>query len=99
MQMLEKIFFVVSTRNHRTGEINYELADNYTRLPRGVRRVFGTGHYDRGLVMKRLQKCRDGVWFKEQHKERRKREEEDTRVRQRIHRDYLRSVKRRKQRA
>ena len=93
MQKLEKIYFVVSFRDHRNGGVNYELADNYASIPRGSRRVFGTGHYDRTLVMQRLRKCENGTWFKEQHADRRRRDKEDERYRQRLHREYLRTRK------
>ena len=92
-QVLEKIYFVVSLRDHLSGGISYELADNYSQLPRGARRVFGTGHYNRDLVVKRLEKCRAGTFFKEQRRERQKREEEDVRLRKRIHRQYLKRMK------
>lgn len=94
MQVLEKIYFVVSVRDHNSGVVSYELADNYTQLPRGARKVYGTGHYNRDLVMKRLEKCREGTFFKEQRRARQKREEEDARVRKRIHKQYLKNLKR-----
>ena len=94
MSDLVKVYFVVSTRNHRTGQINYNLGDNYARVPRGGRRVFGTGHYDRGIVMSRLRKCQDGAWFPEQHKARKNREREDTRQRKKLHAAYVKTLKR-----
>lgn len=95
MRDIEKIYFVVSFRDHRTGNINYQLGDNFTQIPRGGRRVFGTGHYNRELAVERLRKCEDGLWFKEQRRERKQREAEDARLRKRIHREYVRSLKRR----
>jgi hypothetical protein len=95
---LVKIYFVVSTRNHRSGQINYSLGDNLSQMPRGARSVHGTGHYDRGVVLSRLRKCRAGEWFPEQARSRRKRNRELDRqlVKQRkaAHARYLASLKR-----
>lgn len=96
MSDLVKVYFVVSTRNHRTGQVNFSLGDNYAKLPRGARRVYGTGHYDRGIVMSRLRKCRAGEWFPEQHKARKHREREDAKMRKRLHTKYLKDLKRAK---
>ena len=98
MSDLVKVYFVVSTRNHRTGQINYSLGDNTSPMPRGARSVHGTGHYDRGIVLSRLRKCRAGEWFSEQARERRKRKKELDRVlvkkRKAAHAKYLASLKR-----
>lgn len=93
MSDLVKVFFVVSNRNHQTGEINYDLGDNYSLVSRGSRRVYGTGHYSREIVVSRLNKCRNGEWFPEQHKARKSREREDTRARKVMHSRYLRALK------
>lgn len=93
MSDLVKVYFVVSTRNHRTGKISYSLGDNFSQVPKGSRTVFGTGHYDRDVVMGRLRKCRSGEWFPEQHQARKAREREDTRMRKRLHAQYLKGLK------
>ena len=98
MSDLVKVYFVVSTRNHRTGQINFSLGDNYNKLPRGARKVYGTGHYDRDVVLTRLRKCRAGEWFPEQARERRKRNRELDRVltrqRKEAHSAYMKLIKR-----
>ena len=93
MSDLVKVYFVVSSRNHRTGQISFSLGDNLVKLPRGARRIYGTGHYNRGIVMSRLQKCEGGEWFPEQHKARKSREREDSKLRKKLHAQYLRSLK------
>ena len=93
MSDLVKVYFVVSNHNHRSGQINFSLGDNMARLPRGARRVYGTGHYNRGIVMSRLKKCQVGEWFPEQHKARKSREREDSKFRKMLHARYLRSIK------
>lgn len=94
---LVKIFYVVSTRNHRSGTVYYNVGDNYAEMPRGGRRIFGTGHYDRDVVMSRLRKCRNGEWFPEQHKTRKTHRRELERLvnrqRKQAHVDYLKSQK------
>ena len=96
MPNLVKIYFVVSTVNHRTRKVSYNLSDNLAELSRSARRVFGTGHYDEGIVLSRLRKCRAGEWFGEQHRARKLREREDTRQRKSLHAQYLRTLKRAK---
>ena len=95
---LVKVYFVISTRNHRTGQISYSLGNNYEKLPRGARSVHGTGSRDRDIVLSRLRKCRAGEWFSEQAKDRRKRQRELDRVltkqRKAAHERYLASLKR-----
>lgn len=90
---LEKIYFIVSYRT-RDGYISYDIADNLRPLPRGARKVFGTGHYFRGVVESRLEKCQDGSWFNEQREERRLRDQEDERMRKELHAEYLRNEQR-----
>lgn len=94
MSDLVKVFFVVSTRDYNTGKIDFSLGDNLSELPRGARRVFGTGHYNQDLVLGRLKKCQDGTWFTEQRQERLAREREDVRYRKKLHKQYLRDLKR-----
>jgi hypothetical protein len=86
---IEKVYFVASRRNHKTGEITHEIVDNLSRLPRGWRPVFGTGSTSLEIVEKRLSQCDKGIWFKNEHKRRRKREAEDSRHRKRLHERYL----------
>jgi hypothetical protein len=90
---LVKIYFVVSTRNSQTGEIDFDIATNQSKVQRHVRRIYGTGHYNRSVVEHRLEKCQSGKWFPEQHRARKNRDREDARVRKAVHVQYLKSLR------
>lgn len=86
---VEKVYFVASKRNHQTGVITYEIFDNLGRLPRGYRSVFGTGSLSLDVVRQRLSQCEKGVWFKNEHNRRRRREAEDNNYRKKLHEKFL----------
>jgi len=82
---IEKVYRVFSFRDHRNGQISHDIFDNLSREPRGWRPVFGTGTTNLELAKKRLTMCEKNLWFKNQHKQRRRREAEDNRYRKRLH--------------
>ncbi len=86
---IERVYLVASKRNHKTGEITHEVMDNLSRFPRGWRPVFGTGSTNLEIVERRLTQCDKGVWFRNEHKRRRKRESEDSHHRKKLHERYL----------
>lgn len=89
---LEKVYFVISTRNHQSGEISYQLSDNLSPRIRGARKVTGTSTCNPRLARRRLQQCQSGKWWGYQRKEEARRAKEDDRYRKSLHKAYLRTL-------